>query len=162
MPEGFTRAFAERLGECCSLRVKEAESGDRLRSGAVLVARGNHHLVIHGVGGQYIAELSKGPLVSRHRPSVDVLFSSVARSARDKAVGILLTGMGSDGAQGLLEMRQAGAFTIAQDEATSVVFGMPKEAVALGAAEVVAPLPRIAGLALAAAAGHSPHEAAER
>lgn len=150
MPEGFTRAFAERLNECCPLAVKEAESGDRLRAGQALVARGDRHLVVHNVGGQYIAELADGPLVSRHRPSVDVLFESVARSAGPRAVGVLLTGMGSDGARGLLAMRGAGAYTIAQDEATSVVFGMPREAIALGAVETVAPLPRIAPLVLAA------------
>jgi two-component system chemotaxis response regulator CheB len=150
MPEGFTRAFAERLDECCALAVKEAESGDRLRAGQALVARGNRHLLVHRAGGAYIAELADGPLVSRHRPSVDVLFESVARSARGEGVGVLLTGMGSDGAKGLLAMRRAGAFTVAQDEATSVVFGMPREAIALGGAEVVAPLGRIASIVLAA------------
>jgi two-component system chemotaxis response regulator CheB len=149
MPEGFTRAFAERLNECCPMAVKEAESGDRLRPGQALVARGNRHLLVHRVGGQYIAELADGPLVSRHRPSIDVLFGSVARGAGADGVGILLTGMGSDGASGLLEMRRSGAFTIAQDEATCVVFGMPREAIALGAVDAVAPLPRIAALALA-------------
>jgi two-component system chemotaxis response regulator CheB len=149
MPEGFTRAFAERLNECCPMAVKEAESGDRLRPGQALLARGNHHLLIHRVGGQYIAELSDGPLVSRHRPSIDMLFGSVARAAGGDGVGVLLTGMGSDGAAGLLEMHRAGAFTVAQDEATCVVFGMPREAIALGAVDVVAPLPRIAALVLA-------------
>jgi two-component system chemotaxis response regulator CheB len=131
------------------MAVKEAESGDRLRPGQALVARGNRHLLVHRVGGQYIAELADGPLVSRHRPSIDVLFGSVARGAGADGVGILLTGMGNDGASGLLEMRRSGAFTIAQDEATCVVFGMPREAIALGAVDAVAPLPRIAALALA-------------
>jgi two-component system chemotaxis response regulator CheB len=144
MPEGFTQAFARRLNQLCVIEVKEAESGDRLLPGRALIARGDRHLVLHCSGGHYLAELADGPLVSRHRPSVDVLFRSAARVAGASALGVLLTGMGNDGAQGLLEMRRQGAFTVAQDEASSVVFGMPKEAIALGAVAEVVPLSRIA------------------
>lgn len=148
MPEGFTRAFARRLNQVCAIEVKEAESGDRLVPGRALIARGDRHLVLHRSGSHYLAELADGPLVSRHRPSVDVLFRSAAQAAGADALGILLTGMGNDGAQGLLEMRREGAFTIAQDEASSVVFGMPKEAIALGAVHEVLPLGRIAAAIL--------------
>lgn len=146
MPEGFTHAFAHRLNQVCRLEVREAESGDRLLPGRALVARGNRHLILHKSGSHYIVELADGPLVSRHRPSVDVLFKSVAHTGGANVVGVLLTGMGHDGAEGLLALRRAGAHTIAQDEATSVVFGMPREAIQLGAAEHVVPLPRIAEL----------------
>jgi two-component system chemotaxis response regulator CheB len=158
MPEHFTAAFARRLDECCQISVKEAAQGDDLRPGRVLIAPGNRHLVVRRQGRHYFVELSDGPLVSRHRPSVDVLFRSVAAAAGPNAVGALLTGMGDDGADGLLEMKQAGARTIAQDEATSVVFGMPKEAIARKAAEQVAPLGRIPYLLLAGAGApsHSP------
>jgi two-component system chemotaxis response regulator CheB len=144
MPEGFTRAFAQRLDKSCPIEVKEASNGQRLVRGRALIAPGNRHLLLHRSGDHYTVEVKDGPLVSRHRPSVDVLFRSVARAAGPNAVGVLLTGMGDDGAQGLLEMKQAGATTIAQDEATCVVFGMPKEAIQRGAVDEVIPLPGIA------------------
>jgi two-component system chemotaxis response regulator CheB len=149
MPEAFTAAFARRLDQCCRVFVKEAASGDEIVAGRVLIAAGNRHLVVRRQGKRYFAEVNDGPLVSRHRPSVDVLFRSVAAAAGANAVGALLTGMGDDGAEGLLEMKRAGARTIAQDEATSVVFGMPKEAIARGAVGEVAPLARIPHLLLA-------------
>jgi two-component system chemotaxis response regulator CheB len=143
MPEGFTRAFAERLDRTCRIEVKEAEDGDRVLQGRALIAPGNRHLRLQRGGAHYRVEVSDGPLVSRHRPSVDVLFCSAAKSAGRNAVGVLLTGMGDDGARGLLEMREASAPTIAQDEATCVVFGMPREAIVRGAVEDVVPLPEI-------------------
>jgi two-component system chemotaxis response regulator CheB len=143
MPEGFTAAFAQRLDRSCRIDVKEAAHGDLVVVGRALIAPGNRHLLVRRSGSRYAVEVNDGPLVSRHRPSVDVLFRSVARCARANAVGVLLTGMGSDGADGLLEMRRAGAFTLAQDEASSVVFGMPKEAIERGAAEKVASLSRM-------------------
>ncbi len=148
MPETFTAAFARRLSHSCRIEVKEARNGDRLCPGRALVAPGNHHLAVRRSGAHYCVEVLDGPLVSRHRPSVDVLFRSVAQSAGPNAVGIILTGMGDDGAAGLLEMKTAGAHTVAQDEDTSVVFGMPKEAIALGAVDVVLPLGRIASAIL--------------
>ena len=148
MPEMFTRAFADRLNKDCAVEVKEAADGDRIESGRVLIAPGNYHLLVQRSGASYMAHVTDGPLVSRHRPSVDVLFRSVAKSAGSNAVGVLMTGMGDDGAQGLLEMRNAGSHTIAQDEASCVVFGMPKEAVARGAATQVLPLGRVAAAAL--------------
>ena len=156
MPEPFTRAFAERLDRLCTLRVKEAEDGDLLVAGRALIAAGDRHLLVHRSGAQYVAEVRNGPLVSRHRPSVDVLFRSVAEAAGARAVGVVLTGMGEDGAAGLLAMRHAGAFTIAQDEASCVVFGMPREAIERGAASLVLPLPAIGAAALRAAAGADP------
>ena len=144
MPELFTRAFADRLNRECAVEVKEASNGDRLNPGRVLIAPGNHHMLVQRSGAHYIVEVIEGPLVSRHRPSVDVLFRSVAKSAGPNAVGVIMTGMGDDGAQGLLEMRQAGAKTVAQDESTCVVFGMPREAIARGAARAVVPLRSIA------------------
>jgi two-component system chemotaxis response regulator CheB len=144
MPEGFTRSFAERLNDLCEVEVKEAQDQDALVPGRVLVAPGNHHLLLKRTGSRYRVEVKTGPLVSGHRPSVDLLFKSAARCAGRNAVGVLLTGMGKDGARGLLEMRRAGASTIAQDEASCVVYGMPREAVALGAAQIVAPLRRVA------------------
>lgn len=144
MPEVFTAAFARRLDALCRIEVKEAADGDRLAPGRALVAPGNRHLTVRRSGAMYHVELRDGPPVNRHRPSVDVLFRSVAQVAGRNAVGVLLTGMGDDGARGLLEMRQAGAHTIAEDERTAVVFGMPKEAIALGAACDVQPLDRIA------------------
>lgn len=144
MPELFTGAFARRLDGLCRVEVKEAQQGDRLTPGRALVAPGNHHLAIRRTGANYFAEILDGPPVSRHRPSVNVLFRSAAQAAGPNAVGVILTGMGDDGARGLLEMRQAGAHTIAQDEATSVVFGMPKEAIDAGAACEVLPLDQIA------------------
>lgn len=148
MPEVFTRAFADRLNKDCAIEVKEASDGDEIRSGRALIAPGNHHLLVHGNSSQYRVQVTDGPLVSRHRPSVDVLFRSVANVVGPNAVGIIMTGMGSDGAQGLLEMRNRGAVTIAQDEASCVVFGMPKEAIARGAAITVVPLNRICESAL--------------
>ncbi len=144
MPQYFTRSFAGRLDELCSLEVKEAENGERLRQGKVLIAPGNCHTVLKRSGAAYYVEVKEGPLVFHQRPSVEVLFCSVARYAGANALGVILTGMGKDGAQGLLEMRRAGAWTIAQDERSSVVFGMPKEAIALGAVDEVLPLERIA------------------
>lgn len=134
MPEGFTRSFANSLNTICNLEVKEAEDGDKLYQGRVLIAPGNFHMIMKRSGREYSVEVKEGPLVNRHRPSVDVLFRSAARYAGQNAMGILLTGMGNDGAKGLLEMKESGAATIAQDEATSVVYGMPGEAVKLGAA----------------------------
>jgi two-component system chemotaxis response regulator CheB len=148
MPEMFTRAFADRLNKDCTIEIKEASNGDRIHPGRALIAPGNHHLLVRKSGSACIAQVTDGPLVSRHRPSVDVLFRSVAKSVGSHAVGVIMTGMGNDGAQGLLEMRNSGAQTIAQDESSCVVFGMPKEAIAHGAAVVVVPLQRIAETAL--------------
>jgi two-component system, chemotaxis family, protein-glutamate methylesterase/glutaminase len=144
MPEHFTRAFAARLDSLCEVSVKEAEDGDTVMRGHVLIAPGGRHTLLDRQGARYCVSVRDGPLVSRHRPSVDVLFRSAARCAGSNALGIIMTGMGDDGARGLLEMKQAGARTIAQDEATSVVFGMPKEAIARGAVDRVAPLGAIA------------------
>ena len=148
MPAGFTAAFAKRLDSSCRLTVREAQSGDRLRPGLALVARGDHHLLVHRVGAVYVAELNSGPPVSRHRPSVDLLFRSVARVAGGHAVGVILTGMGADGAEGMLSLRQAGAATIAQDLQSSVVFGMPREAIERGGVQRVVPLERMAATIL--------------
>jgi two-component system, chemotaxis family, protein-glutamate methylesterase/glutaminase len=144
MPEKFTAAFARRLNTLCEVEVKEAQDGDAVIRGRVLIAPGNHHTLLERSGARYHVSVREGPLVSRHRPSVDVLFRSAARSAGSNAVGVIMTGMGDDGARGLLEMRTAGARTIAQDEASSVVFGMPKEAIARNAAEKIVPLNTIA------------------
>lgn len=144
MPERFTAAFAKRLDGLCKVDVKEAEEGDAVYPGRVLIAPGNRHTLLTRSGARYHVNVKDGPLVSRHRPSVDVLFRSAAQYAGGNAVGILMTGMGDDGARGLLEMRKAGAFTIAQDEETSVVFGMPKEAIQRGAAMRVLPLQSLA------------------
>ncbi len=143
MPEGFTRAFAQRLDQLCRLRVKEAADGDRVLPGRALIAPGNRHTRVVRSGAHYAVEVADGPLVSRHRPSVDVLFRSVAQAAGPNAIGVIMTGMGDDGADGLVEMKRAGAATIAQDESTSVVFGMPKEAIRRGAVDEVLPLGRI-------------------
>ncbi|MCI1141372.1 chemotaxis response regulator protein-glutamate methylesterase [Sphingomonas sp. WKB10] len=141
----FTRAFAKRLNGLCQVDVKEAEDGDTVMRGHVLIAPGGlRHTLLERQGARYVVSVKEGPLVSRHRPSVDVLFRSAARNAGSNAVGIIMTGMGDDGARGLLEMKQAGARTFAQDEATSVVFGMPKEAIARNAADKVIPLGNIA------------------
>ncbi len=144
MPENFTAAFAKRLDGLCRISVKEAANDDTVIRGRALIAPGNHHLLLRRSGARYFVEVKDGPLVSRHRPSVDVLFRSAARYAGKNALGVLMTGMGDDGAHGLLELKEAGAETIAQDEATCVVFGMPKEAIKLGAAQQVLPLERIA------------------
>jgi two-component system chemotaxis response regulator CheB len=127
------------------MEVKEAEDGDTVMRGRVLIAPGNRHTLLQRSGARYYVAVKDGPLVSRHRPSVDVLFRSAARFAGSNAVGIIMTGMGDDGARGLLEMKDVGAHTVAQDEASSVVFGMPKEAIALGAAARVLPLDHLAG-----------------
>lgn len=144
MPEKFTEAFARRLNGLCQADVKEAADGDTVLRGRVLIAPGNRHTLLQRSGARYYVAVKDGPLVSRHRPSVDVLFRSAAQYAGANAIGIIMTGMGDDGARGLKEMKDAGAFTIAQDEATSVVFGMPREAIELGAAEKVLPLDRLA------------------
>ncbi|MBD8065808.1 chemotaxis response regulator protein-glutamate methylesterase [Devosia sp. PTR5] len=144
MPEKFTTAFARRLDSTCALRIKEAEDGDLVLPGQVLLAPGNLHMQLVRNGTRYSVKIIEGPHVSRHRPSVDVLFRSVAQAAGRNGLGMLLTGMGDDGARGLLEMRQMGAHTVAQDEDSSVVFGMPKEAIARGAAARVLPLSRMA------------------
>lgn len=146
MPENFTAAFASRLDGLCQITVQEAKNGDSVLRGRALIAPGNSHMLLKRSGARYYVEVKDGPLVSRHRPSVDVLFRSVARYAGKNAMGIIMTGMGDDGAKGLLEMKEAGSFlTIAQDEASCVVFGMPNEAIKLGAADKVMPLERIAG-----------------
>jgi two-component system chemotaxis response regulator CheB len=146
MPAPFTRAFARRLDEQCGIEVKEATNGDRVRPGSALLAPGDRHLIVMRDGAGFRVELLGGPLVSRHRPSVDVLFRSVAAAAGPRALAFLLTGMGDDGAAGLLELKEAGATTVAQDEASCVVFGMPKEAIRRGAAERVMPLSRMTPL----------------
>lgn len=143
MPEKFTEAFARRLNSLCLMEVKEAVSGDRVRPGQVLIAPGGRHMLLKRSGAQYHVEIVDGPPVSRHRPSVDVLFRSVAKFAGRNALGIIMTGMGDDGARGLKEMRDAGALTLAQNEETCVVYGMPKEAVKLGAVERSLPLNEI-------------------
>lgn len=144
MPEAFTKSFADRLNSLCKISVKEAEHNERILPGHAYIAPGHSHLLLKRSGANYMTELNAGPPVNRHRPSVDVLFRSAANVAGANALGIILTGMGKDGAQGLLEMRQAGSHTVAQDEASCVVFGMPREAIAIGAACEVLPLQNIA------------------
>lgn len=144
MPEKFTAAFATRLDGLCRVEVKEARSNDRVVQGRALIAPGGKHMLLRRNGAQYFVEVVDGPLVNRHRPSVDVLFRSVAKCAGSNALGVIMTGMGDDGATGLLEMRKAGARTIAQDEDSCVVYGMPKEAVGRGAVEKILPLGAIA------------------
>jgi two-component system chemotaxis response regulator CheB len=143
MPEMFTKLFADRLNELNTLQVSEAKNGDTVERGKVLIAPGNKHLILKNSGSKYYVEVKDGPLVNRHRPSIDVLFRSAAQNAGRNAIGILLTGMGDDGAHGLLEMKEAGGHTIAQDENSCVVFGMPKEAIEIGAAKEVLNLFRI-------------------
>jgi two-component system, chemotaxis family, protein-glutamate methylesterase/glutaminase len=145
MPEKFTAAFAARLDSICKIEVKEAQNNDRVVPGRALIAPGGKHMLLRVSGAQYYVEVIDGPLVNRHRPSVDVLFRSTAKSAGANALGVIMTGMGDDGAAGLLEMRNAGAQTVAQDEHSCVVFGMPKEAIGRGAVERVLPLQGIAG-----------------
>jgi two-component system, chemotaxis family, protein-glutamate methylesterase/glutaminase len=145
MPEVFTRSFAERLNSLCRIQVKEGSHGESIAVGKAIIAPGNKHIMIKKSGARYIVEINEGPLVNRHRPSVDVLFRSAAKFAGQNAMGIILTGMGDDGARGLLEMRQAGSYTIAQDEASCIVYGMPKAAVNLNAACTVLPLNKISG-----------------
>ena len=144
MPEKFTAAFAERLNGLCDVEVREAVHGERLLPGHAFIAPGGKHFMLRRGGAYYYADVVDGPLVNRHRPSVDVLFRSVAKCAGPNALGVIMTGMGDDGARGLLEMKQAGAATAAQDEASCVVFGMPKEAIKLGGADRVMPLGQIA------------------
>lgn len=145
MPPQFTAGFAARLSTLCAMKVSEATDGEELLTGKALIAPGGCHVVVQRVGAAYLVRLKDAPPVNYHRPSIDVMMQSIARSAGSNAIGVLLTGMGNDGARGLLAMREAGAFTIAQDEASCVVFGMPKEAVALGAANDVLPLDQIGG-----------------
>lgn len=144
MPELFTKSFANRLNEQCRINVKEAENHDTILRGHALIAPGNKHTMVKRSGAKYYVEVTDGPLVNRHRPSVDVLFRSTAKYAGSNSIGIILTGMGDDGARGLLEMKEAGAFTIAQDEKSCVVFGMPKEAIKLNAVDKIIPLEKIA------------------
>ena len=144
MPEHFTKSFAARLDSICSVSVKEAEDNDSIVRGRVLIAPGNKHTLIKRSGARYYVEVKDGPLVSRHRPSVDVLFRSAARYAGKNAIGVILTGMGDDGAKGMKEMKDSGSYNIAQDEATSIVWGMPGEAVKIGAVDKILPLQEIA------------------
>jgi len=148
MPAQFTTSFSERLNELSAITVKEAEDGDSLVNGTALIAPGNYHMLLKRSGTRYHVQVKTGPLVHHQRPAVDVLFHSVANYAGGNAVGVILTGMGSDGAQGLLRMKEAGARTVAQDEKSCVVFGMPKEAIKLGAAEKVVPLDNITKTAI--------------
>ena len=153
MPENFTRSFSDSLNNECVMQVLEAKDGDYVSTGRALIAPGNKHMVLRRSGAMYRVEIKDGPRVQRQRPSVDVLFHSVAVSAGANAVGVILTGMGADGAEGMLKMKQAGAFNIAQDEASCVVFGMPQEAIKAGGVDLVAGLKKIpAAIADAAAA----------
>ena len=153
MPETFTHQFAARLDSLCKIRVKEAQDGDRILPGHALLAPGGHHMAVVRKGMEYAVHVYRGERVNRHLPSVDVLFSSCARNMGKNALGVLLTGMGADGARGMLEMKQTGSFTIAQDESTSVVFGMPREAILLNAVDQVLPLGQIPGALLHKLAG---------
>jgi two-component system chemotaxis response regulator CheB len=152
MPEGFTKSYAARLDRSCAIRVSEAQNGDRVMPGHALIAPGNFHLSVVRSGAATSVRVAAGEPVNRHRPSVDVLFNSCAAQLGPNCVAAILTGMGDDGARGLLAVRRAGARTVAQDEASCVVFGMPKEAIALGAVDEVVPLDRVAGVLLRAAA----------
>lgn len=143
MPETFTSAFAARLDELSTINVREAKNGDSLTPGLCLIAPGNKHLLLRRSGARYYVEVKDGPLVCRHRPSVEVMFNSIAKTAGKNAVGVIMTGMGADGAKGMLNMKNSGAYTIAQDEKTCVVFGMPKEAIKLGAVDRVVSLGNI-------------------
>jgi len=149
MPEGFTRTFAERLDKQCRITVSEATHHERVLPGHAYIAPGHSHLVLRRSGSNYVAELEQTPPVNRHRPSVDVLFRSAADSAGPNAIGVILTGMGKDGAVGLMQMHDAGAYTFAQDEQSCVVFGMPKEAIAAGGVDEVLPLQDISTRVLA-------------
>ena len=148
MPEGFTRSFAQRLDQLCRVSVKEAEGGERVLPGHAYLAPGHSHLLLTKSGANYVTQLDAGPPVNRHRPSVDVLFESAALNAGKNAVGVILTGMGKDGAAGMLKMREAGAINFAQDESSCIVYGMPREAVAIGAVHQVAPLQQLPGWVL--------------
>jgi two-component system chemotaxis response regulator CheB len=143
MPEAFTKSFATRLNGICNMEVKEAEDNDRIIPGKALIAPGNRHMVVRRSGATYHAQIKTGPLVKRQRPSVEVLFNSVAKYVGNNAIGVMLTGMGSDGADGMLKMKECGAVNLAQDEKTCVVFGMPKEAIKVGAVNHVLPLHEI-------------------
>ncbi|MCP4521994.1 MAG: chemotaxis response regulator protein-glutamate methylesterase [Cytophagales bacterium] len=143
MPEMFTQQFAERLDSLCTITVKEAKDGDSVLRGQALICPGNKHMLLKRSGARYHVQIKDGPLVNRHRPSVDVLFRSTAKYAGKNAIGVIMTGMGNDGAKGMVEMKQAGAVNIAQDEATSVVFGMPKEAIKAGGVDHTLPLDKI-------------------
>jgi len=158
MPPVFTKNFAERLNGKCTVRVKEAEDGDLVEPGTVLIAPGNYHMQVVKRGAKYYARIRQGPPVHHHRPSVDVLFNSVAIAAGVNATGVLLTGMGTDGAKGLLEMKKMGAKTIAQDEATSVVYGMPREAKEIGAADEVLPIEEIGSAIVKSFEKRQPHQ----
>ncbi|MBI3602997.1 MAG: chemotaxis response regulator protein-glutamate methylesterase [Nitrospirae bacterium] len=149
MPEKFTKAFADRLDKLCQITVKEAEDGDSVLTGQALIAPGNFHMTLQRSGARYCVRLNQDPPVNRHRPSVDVMFHSVAQYAGGNSVGVILTGMGRDGAAALLEMKQAGAYTIAQDESSCVVFGMPNEAIKLGGVDKILPLAQIPSSVLA-------------
>jgi len=144
MPAHFTTAFAERLNQCCQIEVREAKDGDSVLNGQALIAPGNFHMLLRRRGGKYFVNIKDGPFVHHQRPAVDVLFNSAAQYAGSNAVGVILTGMGADGANGLLKMKEAGARTIAQDEDSCVVFGMPKEAIKIGAVDRIVPIDRIA------------------
>jgi two-component system chemotaxis response regulator CheB len=148
MPAGFTKSFAERLNSLSEVEVREAKDGDQLLTGTVLVAPGNFHTLVKRSGASYYVEVKAGPLINRHRPSVEALFNSVAAYVGTNAIGIMLTGMGDDGAKGMLAMKKAGALNIAQDEASCVVYGMPRVAVELGAVDQVLPLDQIAAYVL--------------
>jgi len=153
MPEPFTTTFAERLNRRCRIEVREAAEGDRVLRGRALIAPGNRHTMVVAAGNGYRIEVAEGPLVCRHRPSVDVLFRSVAQAAGARSVGVIMTGMGDDGATGIVEMKRAGAATIAQDEATCIVFGMPREAIARGGVDTVVPLGELPAVILSRAYG---------
>jgi two-component system chemotaxis response regulator CheB len=154
MPEGFTRSFAKRLDGLCKITVQEAQGGERVLPGHAFIAPGHSHLLLARSGANYVTQLDQGPPVNRHRPSVDVLFESAARCAGKNAVGVILTGMGKDGAAGMLSMKNAGAYNFAQDEATCVVFGMPREAIAVGATHEVGALQALPGMVLGYLAAH--------
>ena len=154
MPEGFTRSFARRLDSLCKITVEEAAGGERILPGHAYIAPGHSHLLLARSGANYVTQLDQGPPVNRHRPSVDVLFASAAQFAGKNAVGVILTGMGKDGAAGMLQMKSAGAHNFAQDEASCVVFGMPREAIAVGAAHEVGPLNALPRMVLDYLAAH--------
>jgi len=144
MPENFTRSFAERLDQICTISVKEASDGDQIMRGRALIAPGSHHILLKRAGDKYFIEINSGPLVNRHRPSVDILFRSAAMCAGKNALGIIMTGMGDDGARGMFELKDSRAITVAQDEKSCIVFGMPKEAIRLGGVDYILPLNQIA------------------
>jgi two-component system chemotaxis response regulator CheB len=154
MPEGFTRSFAKRLDSLCKISVAEAAGGERVLPGHAYIAPGHSHLLLARSGANYVTKIEQSEPVNRHRPSVDVLFRSAAQQAGKNAVGVILTGMGRDGTAGMLEMRQAGAWNVAQDEASCVVFGMPREAIAAGATHETAPLKELPGMVLGHLARH--------